>query len=75
MGIESDGVSTQEVDIAVIGGRRRPLTADAVRFGDDKGPADGDERWRDASLTPQWRHDSTDAPARVVNAASIGGMS
>jgi len=33
MGIESARVSTPEADIAVIGGHRRPPTADEVRFG------------------------------------------
>jgi len=33
MGIESEGVSTQEADIAVIGGHRRPPTGDETRFG------------------------------------------
>jgi hypothetical protein len=33
MGIESERVSTQEADIAVIRGHRRPPTADEARFG------------------------------------------
>jgi hypothetical protein len=33
MGIESEGVSMQEGDIAVIGGPRRPPPADEVWFG------------------------------------------
>jgi hypothetical protein len=36
MGIESEGVSTQEADIAVIGGHKRPPTADEMRFGVDR---------------------------------------
>ena len=65
MGIESEGVSTQEADIAVIGGHRRPPTADEVRFGVGRRAGRRGSKLARHVLTPQMRHDSTDAPARV----------